>query len=356
MITTDKALVNATDLERASFDIYRPDLCAHYGDLMDQLPSEITPSELEAHLRFLCCYAYTEAATTLKEVVVAPGRQLEAKRFARLERIVREAPSQELLHACMEQSIPDGYHFLIVPRNGDYRQVLEMMNQIPNCIKPEEKERVAHYIQEDIDYGACVKIFGVDGKGNPQMYLRHYLTLSKREEPLLQIDAVEAGVQSYWTKVRQWCDTGRGKELLYSIALSTYLADAFGVHYLILGDYESDEIGRMIGCREVEVYGPEVSTRKIGLPPRRVDPQNEERVIAEGVFVNRLGSGSAQRTLDMRNRVLLENLPQEVSVDSTNNPFHLPERWKTHPQKQREIRLYDSVMDVLRNSMQVRRG
>ncbi|MBI5391046.1 hypothetical protein HZB02_06175 [Candidatus Woesearchaeota archaeon] len=321
--------------------LYRPDLCAVYAAQQSKLPAVLSPETLDSYVDVLFQYPYLETVSTLQPFVFNPAQCLDEKRLVRLEHLIERVPHY-LLQECMSQSLLPSYSFHVVPQGGDPQTLLQMMNQIPNCVPIGEKERVAQSIQQDIDYGACIKLFGVDNEGDPQMYTRYYITLHHTGKPMLQIDAVEGGNESYWTKVQQWIDAGRGKELVFSIAASLYVADQLGISDIVLGDFESDEIGEMIGCREVRVYEKSVLHRKIGLLPRLTDDQ--EQVISEGVFVNRLGSDTFERLLhlDYVNEVqaVLRNPPPEPSSQ---------QRWMTTPSKQREIALYRHAIAELKN-------
>jgi hypothetical protein len=169
---------------------------------------------------------------------------------------------------------------------------------------------------------------------------RYYISLDRNGGPVLQIDAVEAGTKSFWTKVEQWAQAGRGKELFLGVSTGAYMAEALGIDRLVLGDFESEEIGRMIGCPRVKVYGPDVSGRKIGLPPRTTD--GEGRIVSDGAFVNRLGEDSRQRVLHVTHRLCLAEWLH-------GTPSHMDYVPGGLPRKSREVALYNQVASRLQH-------
>ena len=304
-----------------ALEIRHPDLCSIFSSRQERLPKVVAPLSLSGYLTFLLQYPYLEIINELQECALDKSRVMQVQRLSRLEGILQNAATNKLLPACMSQEVSSGYEFGLVPKGGDYAELLARMNAIPNCIDLDEREEAAQRIQVDINLGACVKIFGVNGDEMPQMYLRYYVTVGRSKEVLLQIDAVEGGTKSYWTKVKQWADAGRGKEFLYGISTALYVADVLGIGKLVLGDFESEELGKMLGCRRVHVYGADVQERKIGLPPRiavmvpriaavETNPletseghpiTQREVVISPGVFANRLTEDSYQRVLSLEN-------------------------------------------------------
>lgn len=330
--------------EISSWKVSRPELCEFYSKQIAQLPSKIFPRDLDRYAAFLFNYPYLEALATLRDVVFAPDKRLSKDKLSKIERILKQAECENTLEACASQGIPEGYHFAVVRKGGNHIDLLNMMNKIPNCIKPEEKEHVAHAIQEDINLGACIKIFGIDPHGEPKSYFRDYITLGLKGQVLLQIDAVEGGDQSFWITVGQWIENNRGKELLYGISSSLYVADALKIPYIVLGDFESDEIGKNIGCSDIKVYNPDVMKRKIGLPPRITD--KDEKVLSDGIFVNRLGNGSYQRVLNMSNLRLFEQLKSsDTMIDCCDADIRM--KCEKNPVKQREMELYQRAVNRL---------
>jgi hypothetical protein len=317
--------------KKTNWKINRPDLCAKYANCIDSLPRSITPRELDPYVTYLFAYPYLEVIRTLRDVAFAPDRSLNTAKTAKLERILKNADSQHSMHACLSQELPKDYRFDITPRGGDYRELLRHMSMVPNCIKSNDKERVAQIIQQDIDNGGCIKIFGITNN-LPQMYLRDYIGLGKNDQVILQVDAIEGGSRSYWTRAEQWISAGRGKELLYGIAASIYLADKLCLETIGLGDFESDEFGELIGCPEVRVYDTTESQRKIGVPPRI---KRDGTLISEGVFANRIIEQTYQRTLRFdRDELLASGISQDCIIADPN------ERWAQNPQKQKEMMLY----------------
>ena len=320
-----------------TFVVNRPDLCRKYAALIDALPIHLVSGELGDHAAFLSDYPFIEAFRSLKDSAPSKSRVTGADAMSRIEANIG-GENRRVIEKCMSQGMQQGFHFSRVPRGSDYRNVLEMMNAIPNCIKPEQKQSVAENIQADIDNGACIKLFGIDGQGGPRSYFRYYISLDRGGSPVLQIDAVEAGTKSFWTKVEQWMQAGRGKELFMGVSTGAYMADALGINHLVLGDFESDEIGRMIGCPRVKVYGRDVSGRKIGLPPLTTDA--EGRIVSNGAFVNRLGEDSRQRVLHVTHRLFVTEWLQGA-------PMRLDYVHGGLPGKSREVALYNQVASRL---------
>lgn len=336
-------------------EIRHPELCSIFTSRQDRLPRVVDPLSLSNYLTFLLQYPYLEVINELHECALDKSRVMPTQRLSRLEGILQSAATNELLQACMKQEIQPGYQFNLVPRGGDYEELLARMSAIPNCIDPDEREEAAQRIQTDINLGACVKIFGVNGDERPQMYLRYYVTVGRSKEVLLQIDAVEGGTKSYWTKVKQWADAGRGKELLYGISTALYVADVLGIGKLVLGDFESEELGKMLGCRRIHVYGTDVQDRKIGLPPRiavmETNPAEtseghpitqREVVISPGVFANRLTEDSYQRVLSLDYR----SLPTESIHEQTERM--IADGRQYHPRKLRELGLLHQATTAIR--------
>lgn len=336
--------------DKAYLEVHRPDLCQRYSQKLAELPATITPASLEGYVSALFCYPYLEAFHTLRPVVFAPDKQLTENKLARIKRVLASADEGRVLRESMSLRLPEGYSYLRILPGRDYKDIFKMMNCIPNCIPPAEKEEVARLLQEDIDLGACIKLFGLNAAGEPQTYFRDYLSLGYNDELLLQIDSVEGGDEKFWTTVQQWIDAGRSQELIYGVAASLYLADRLGISKVVLGDFESDEIGKMIGCREVKVYGAEVRKRKIGLPPQTRVPSADlapTAIISDGVFTNRLAKDSYQRVFDCSYLSLLQNLfrEPETSVKMIADEKTIPKTGSRR--KQEELDLYRLVVDRL---------
>ena len=327
-----------------------PAFCTRFSALQAHLPRTIHPHELSDSLELLLQYPYLEIINELQDIAFDNGRTLPLAKLSRLERVLQRARTDSTLPVIMNQGLPQGYHFVRIQQGADYRTVLEMMRAILNCIKAEEQEEAAKRIQADIDLGGCVKLFGLDAQGTPRIYLRYYVAIDKNGKPLLQIDAVEGGTKSYWTEVGQWAAAGRGKELLYGISTSLMVTKTLGLQNIVLGDFESDELGNILGCRRVQVYGLKITERKIGLPPRIVLKEintGQERVVSPGVFANRLTEDARQRVLCLS----YQGLPVSEIYEHASQACADGNKYRYLERKLRELKLLTEATGALQSGL-----
>jgi hypothetical protein len=173
---------DATNWHKTQIPVNRPDMCRKYAVQIDALPVRLASGELEDHAAFLGDYPFIEAFRALRDSAPAKDRVTGGDALSRIEANIGEN-NRRVIDACMSQDMPNGFHFSRAPRRSDYGKLLEMMNAIPNCIKPEQKQRVAENIQADIDNGACIKLFGIDGHGGPRSYFRWVRSYSFQHLP-----------------------------------------------------------------------------------------------------------------------------------------------------------------------------
>jgi len=137
--------------------------------------------------------------------------------------------------------------------------------------KKRAKEQIKWHLR-DIDLGACVMLIGEEPAQStshqlyvPKNHCRLFVAQTKTDEPILFIDMIEGGGLD-WNMVNHWIRNSRGRELLYTLAATIYVAKGYGLQQIALGETESAEIGAMLGFPERRIFEhASKRERKIGV-------------------------------------------------------------------------------------------
>ncbi len=326
-------------------------LCKRYRSKLDELPDHISREELDSIVGSLYTITYMQALQELDPVVTRKDASLNRDKLGRVEGLVRKSvdlvEGKKLLELFTQKTHAD-YRSRIVKPDVDKESFTLDLSLGDNCwitpgsdFKSSGIKKKVSWLLKGIKVGQCIYLFGEQPDPEdfiPQVQTRLHIAKTKRDEPVVFIDAIEAGNMS-WDSISRWINHERGNELLYTVAGAIFIAQHYGTSKVVLGERETQELGTLLGLREETLFSEEQEQRNIGF-----------KTCYSGVYGPyhyRLHDSEKRRVVNLENLAVLSS--DDVSSKLTRLSEFLEQNKKVrrNKNKMREIGLYLDCLQAI---------
>ncbi|MBD3204120.1 hypothetical protein GF327_07525 [Candidatus Woesearchaeota archaeon] len=330
-----------------------PELCETYRSKLLELPNAIPQHELDLIVNSLFTSFYTMALQELDPVVVRKDRNLNRNKRERIEALMRKAgevTDDTNLSALFSQETKAGYQVRIIKPDYPVNDLARDLATIGNCwvtpssdLTSESILDKVRWLQRDINAGACIYLIGEEPnsgiinklRGNShsqKVQTRLYVVVTEESEPILFLDTIEPG-HTGWCSVNEWTNGKRGKELLYAVAASIYVAREYGVKKVGMGEREVQELATSLGFKEEDLFSSDSrGKRKIGIPG--------DSSGLTGPYVYQVNSSTRRRVMTLDNVTLLSEKEIVERLDGLETFLSSYRKIKKNKGKLTEVNLY----------------
>ncbi len=249
--------------------------CRGIAARVTELADVVSRENIEKQRAVLAAAPYTLAYRELEKIALSPSDILSTSKRGRVNALLAKGEVLSVSYNARtinEEPLPDAYEIRIVKPTWTVAELFYAITPIGTCWttsrfsmydSSESTRQIVEGLLEDTAIGACLQLIGYQQE-NPKTYTRLYVAETKEQERILFLDTLEGG-NVEWDSLQEWRNARRGYEPAAHLAATMTLASAIGVTKIGLGERETEQLGDIIGAREVELFTHNQAYRKIGL-------------------------------------------------------------------------------------------